>query len=204
MAGDNYDISRVKNFIDAVFSIALTILILDIDIIDMRGKNIGYLLNEKMPEFIGYVVSFFVIALFWASHVRNFRYCSYVDHKLIMVNLLNLFFVVLLPFSTKLYVQNFANGPAFMWYSFNIAILGLMSTWIVLTMYSKNKSQDFNVYRKRQYSLLGLSVFFVWGTAGLIGDLFPWTARVLFILIFVIDFFINRYFNKKVSQLEQA
>lgn len=204
MAGDNYDISRVKNFIDAVFSIALTILILDIDIIDMRGKNIGYLLNEKMPEFIGYVVSFFVIALFWASHVRNFRYCSYVDHKLIMVNLLNLFFVVLLPFSTKLYVQNFANGPAFMWYSFNIAILGLMSTWIVLTMYSKNKSQDFNVYRKRQYSLLGLSVFFVWGTAGLIGDLFPWTARVLFVLIFVIDFFINRYFNKKISQLEQA
>ena len=173
MAGNNYDISRVKNFIDAVFSIALTILILDIDIIDMRGQSIGTLLSEKMPQFIGYVVSFFVIALFWASHVRNFKHCQHIDHKLIMVNLLNLFFLVLLPFSTKLYVQNFTNGPAFMWYSFNIALLGLMSTWIVIAMYPKNKSKTFNKYRKRQYSLLGMSVFVIWGIAGLIGDIYP-------------------------------
>ncbi len=197
-----YETSRIKNFIDAIFSIALTILILEISlprINDPTITSLGSILYERQPQFIGYIVSFWVIALFWLSHVRNFRYARSIDHKLIMINLINLFFVVLLPFSTGLYVNNFGNATAFSWYSINIAILGLISAWMIRYIYnSELNNGELTKPRMIWYTLNGLNVFVIWALSAALSDVYPWIARGLFIMIFINESLLTRYWSKRV------
>ena len=64
-----YDKSRVSGFCDAVFSIAMTLLILEIDVPSVEALNtngFSSLLANRIPSFIGFFVSFIVIALYWA------------------------------------------------------------------------------------------------------------------------------------------
>ena len=80
-----------------MYSIALTILILDIDIpIFKEEVNFIDILAVRMPGFIGFIgfiVSFFVIALFWQAHLRNMSYAKKVDNRLLFYNIFNLFFI---------------------------------------------------------------------------------------------------------------
>lgn len=72
MIKELYERQRVKNFNDAVFSIALTVLILDISaplFADASKVTFASILNTRIVGFIGYLVSFFVIAMFWKANV---------------------------------------------------------------------------------------------------------------------------------------
>src|SRR5205823_4251185 len=52
--------------------------------------------------FFAWIISFFVLAIFWFTHHRQFHYVRVVDGKLLWLNLLYLSFVSLMPFSSAL------------------------------------------------------------------------------------------------------
>ena len=58
------------------------------------------LVNE-FHSFIGFFVSFWVISVLWMQHHRMFRYIKSCDGGLIRLNLVLLFFVVLIPFALR-------------------------------------------------------------------------------------------------------
>ena len=94
-----YDKNRVINFSDAVFSIAMTLLILEVGIpsIKVVANNTTWtILQSKLPSFIGLVVSFFVTAIYWVAHLRHMKFVTEVDGKLLWLNILLLFFIVLI------------------------------------------------------------------------------------------------------------
>jgi uncharacterized membrane protein len=102
-----FQLERMILFSDAVFAIAITLLVIEIKIPDLHKEvSDKALLNELadlIPRFIGFVMSFMMIGLYWTVHHRMFGFVTSFDGKLLWMNLFFLFFVALMPFSTGFY-----------------------------------------------------------------------------------------------------
>src|SRR5579875_1405631 len=102
----HFQLDRLILFSDAVFAIAITLLVLEIKIPATDWKNVitteklNESLIEILPHFASFVFSFFIIGFYWTVHHRAFGFVTDFDGAVIWLNLLVLFFVVLLPFST--------------------------------------------------------------------------------------------------------
>jgi len=121
-----FDKNRVINFSDAIFSIAMTLLVLEIAIptvTAMSSNDTWTLLQNRIPSFIGFVVSFLVTALYWVSHLRTMKFVNVVDTKLLWLNIFLLLFIVLMPFSTGFYVGGFDYVGPFVFYCFNLSAI---------------------------------------------------------------------------------
>src|SRR5436190_6795291 len=97
---------RVVYFSDAVFAIAITLLVIEIKIpTHEQIEVLGYagVLNKLIPLFIGFFITFMVTVIFWRSHLSMFHQVKEIDNTLLWTNILLLMFVALLPFSSGFY-----------------------------------------------------------------------------------------------------
>lgn len=97
---------RIEAFTDGVFSIAATLLVLDLTIEGFtRAKTNDELWNDLLglqQNLLSFVISFLLLCFLWSVHVRQFEYVERVDRTLTMLNTLRLLGVVLIPFTTSL------------------------------------------------------------------------------------------------------
>ena len=131
-----FQLERLILFSDAVFAIAITLLVIEIKIPelheDVSDAAILHSLKYLIPKFMGFIISFLLIGLYWTIHHRLFGFVVNFDRKLLFLNLLFLFFIVLMPFSTGLYGE-YAGPELFRkqlkvpmtFYVLNIFFLGL-------------------------------------------------------------------------------
>ena len=97
---------RFVNFSDAVFAIAITLLVLDVrmPVIDstMLQPPLAHQLPGLLPNLFAFSLSFVVIGGYWVAHHRLFKFVDRADTRLVWINLLVLFCVVLLPLPTQI------------------------------------------------------------------------------------------------------
>ena len=138
-----FQLERMILFSDAVFAIAITLLVLEIKIpsIDRHQATDALLLNaldELVPKFVGFLISFFIIGLYWTIHHRMFGYVVDYNRRLLWLNLIFLLAVVMMPFSTGFYSEyiiRLLKTPAIIYVS-NIVFLGVMN--FILWRYINN------------------------------------------------------------------
>jgi uncharacterized membrane protein len=121
------EINRLASFSDGVVAIAITLLVLGLDM--PRGLSESAFVSELQnlgPQLFSFVLSFLVIGRFWISHHRVFRYLRYYDDRLLSLNGLFLLAVVFLPFPTSLLGDYERYRMAFILYAASIAVTGLM------------------------------------------------------------------------------
>ncbi|MEJ3403698.1 TMEM175 family protein [Rathayibacter sp. YIM 133350] len=123
------DTERTVFFSDAVMAIAMTLLVLEIHIPEVKDAEIGRALLEELPVFGAYVLSFGIIGLHWINHNRKFRVIRHYDAGLQWINLAFLFFVALLPVITSALVTNGA-AVIVVLYAVNVAALSLLQFWM--------------------------------------------------------------------------
>ena len=93
---------RLEAFSDGVYAIVITLLILDIRIPDAEPALLGATLVRLLPQLFTYVLSFFVVGLYWHAHHQVSAQVKRVNNPFIWINLLWLLFVSVLPFPTSL------------------------------------------------------------------------------------------------------
>jgi uncharacterized membrane protein len=123
---DKSGLDRILFFSDAVMAIAITLLVIDLRVPEM-ARGLGPALRGLWPNYLAYVFSFFIIGNYWFSHHRLFRPVRRYDDRLFLLNLLFLFFVALIPFSTRMFSQYPGTRLAVVVYSLNILPLGIIS-----------------------------------------------------------------------------
>lgn len=125
----HFQLERIILFSDAVFAIAITLLVLEIKL-----PEAGHLITDAefdngllqvVPRLIGFLVSFFLIGFYWTTHHRIFAHVIRYDHMLLRLNLLLLLFIVLLPFSTSLLAEYSYLGKPYFVYYLNLGFIGL-------------------------------------------------------------------------------
>jgi len=107
------DTGRLEAFSDGVIAVAITLLILDIHVppFDAKTSLLQALLNHGVT-YLGYVISFTIIGLFWANHHYMFKYIRQTDHFLLLLNTMALMCLVFIPFTTALLGAHFDDGYA--------------------------------------------------------------------------------------------
>jgi uncharacterized membrane protein len=100
---------RILFFTDAVFAIAITLLIVDLPVqierqtaAHQHAISAATELHQDGPGIAGFALSFAVIALFWIGHHSTFRYIVAIDRNLMRINLLFLGVIAFLPYPTQL------------------------------------------------------------------------------------------------------
>jgi uncharacterized membrane protein len=121
-------LGRILAFSDGVFAFAITLLILDIKLPAHTLKaNLGSILISLWPNYMAFLISFFVIGLYWSVHVRLFREIVRYDQNLIWLNLLHLLFIVIIPFSTSI-ISLYLTQLSVIAYAASIACAGYIHT----------------------------------------------------------------------------
>lgn len=122
-------LDRLIFFSDAVFAIAITVLVLDIhlppggDTAD--NHQLLLMLTGLWPKYFAYVLSFWVIGLYWISHHRKFLIIKRFDNRLLRLNLLLLMVIAFIPFPTAVLSEN-GNRTATIFYAIVMAAGGLL------------------------------------------------------------------------------
>ena len=101
-------LERLTFFSDAVIAIAMTLLVLDLrlptgetDIEQWRSFG-----DHLWVEYFPFVLSFVLIAFYWANHHRFFTHVARVGPGLIPTSMLFLFSIVVLPFATRMIAED--------------------------------------------------------------------------------------------------
>ena len=94
-------LERLMFFSDAVFAIAITILVLDIHLpsgVDLSSdRQLLSALGGLWQKYLAYIISFWVIGLYWINHHRKFLFIKKFDHRLLSLNLLFLMVMDICP-----------------------------------------------------------------------------------------------------------
>ncbi|MES2328002.1 MAG: TMEM175 family protein [Bacteroidota bacterium] len=111
-----FELERMILFSDAVFAIAITLLIIEIKFPELPedfkvSLDLWKMFKPTVIEFLGFFMSFFFIGVSWARHLKMFRYLKAYDNGVIFRNLLSLMFIVSFPFSTSALIHA---RPSFM------------------------------------------------------------------------------------------
>ena len=94
--------SRIEAFSDGVFAIAITLLILNVQVPAPTAGALGPALVRQWPSYLAFFASFATIGVMWVNHHRLFSYIERGDDGLLGLNLLLLLGVTWLPFPTAL------------------------------------------------------------------------------------------------------
>lgn len=92
---------RMEAFSDAVFAIAITLLVLEIKIPADRGDDLITAMLEEWHVYVSYLISFFTIGSVWIAHSVLCEFIDRVDQVLLRINLLLLLVVGFLPVPTN-------------------------------------------------------------------------------------------------------
>ena len=100
-----FELERMVLFSDAVFAIAITLMVIEIRWPEIpyspKGVDLGRLFEPTILQFLVFCLSFYFIGRLWVAHLSVFRLLIKYDQKLINLNLLLLFFVVTAPFTAS-------------------------------------------------------------------------------------------------------
>lgn len=104
------DIGRLNAFTDGVMVVAMTILILNVElpesVANLDGAQLVTALLALWPKYLGYVLSFLVIGQYWLGYTRQFGTMRESDEGFAQLNILLLLVIGFIPFATALVSRN--------------------------------------------------------------------------------------------------
>jgi uncharacterized membrane protein len=106
-------LDRLNGLSDGVIAIVITLLVLGIDIPEHHDFSVEGLISflaKVEYQATVYAVSFALIASYWMQHSVMFHFFRFGSRRLAWLNLLFLFELTLLPFTTKL-IGTYRNEP---------------------------------------------------------------------------------------------
>jgi uncharacterized membrane protein len=119
---------RTEAFSDGVFSIAITLLILEIKVPTLVGQSnreLAWALLSLWPSFFAFVGSFATILVLWINHHGLFTLAEHATPQFLFANGFLLLFVIFLPFPTALLAQHLTEPGA------NVAAVVYCSTYVL-------------------------------------------------------------------------
>ena len=127
----DHALERLIFFSDAVFAIAITLLIIEVHPPHLHygspWQDYVNALLRLWPNFMGFFVSFAVIGAFWSGHHRAFALAGHYSETLVGPNLQMLCAIVFLPFATAFMSANIGALVPSVLYALTLVATGLLS-----------------------------------------------------------------------------
>ena len=105
MKDEEKDTGRIEAFSDGVFSIAITLLALELKIphsVEGGAEGLVLALTNQWPSYLSFVTSFCTILIMWGNHHEVFRLVRRANTGFMLANGFLLMLVTVVPFTTAL------------------------------------------------------------------------------------------------------
>ncbi|MGW4624417.1 TMEM175 family protein [Streptomyces sp. NPDC004592] len=199
------DTVRVEAFSDAVFAIAVTILVLEIVTPEHRTGQLGHALLQQWPSYLGYAASFGYISVIWLNHHQAFVRIRRVDRGLQACNLVLLGTTAFFAFpngvvAEALREETLSGSDARAAVALYATVGAAMcATWVLLYAHLRRRPDLLHQDVEPQYVRLGvLRALFgvvIYALAGVIGALVhPLIALITFLVLPVFYFLTSEGF----------
>ncbi|MFC4763350.1 TMEM175 family protein [Dyella koreensis] len=133
MSTNASQLERLTFFSDAVFAIAITLLIIEVHVPHVGTRDDAaywQALRELQPNFMGFMLSFLVIGALWMAHHRVFGMLADYSQKIMWPNMLLLMVVAFMPFVTALMSSNPLARVPQLFYAGSLLLAGLLQRWL--------------------------------------------------------------------------
>lgn len=137
-------LERLIFFSDAVFAIAMTLLVIEVRLPHLHGatdRALAQALADLLPNYIGFIISFLVIGRFWTGHHRLMAMIDTADPALVRVNLLLLMAIAFMPFPTAVLSDYSLLRVAIGFYTAYLLLVGLANVRVI-TVALRHLSRD--------------------------------------------------------------
>ena len=184
------ELDRIVTFSDAVFAIAITILVLDIGVPDgLSPTELPVQVLDLAPKYLSYVISFLVIAVYWQAHHRVFKPITGYNSTLLWLNVLFLMAIAFLPFPTSLLGEYGGEQVSVAIYAANAAVASLLLVSISWYAAAGHRlvSSDLDDEAERIQRVQGLAVPVVFLLSIAISFFSPRAAMYSWVLLSVTD-----------------
>ncbi len=129
--GNEIEFARIVAFSDGVFAIAITLLVLAINVPDrLHDESLASALWNQHNDMLAYALSFAVIGRFWVVHHRFFSNVTGFDNRLLALNIFYLAWIVLIPFSSEVLGDHGGEAAAIVLYAANLSGVVLTGMWM--------------------------------------------------------------------------
>ncbi|MBO9199855.1 MULTISPECIES: TMEM175 family protein [Niastella] len=202
-----FQLERMILFSDAVFAIAITLLAIELKVpvlvTDVTDHKLAESLNEMIPKFIGFLISFLIIGQYWTTHHRLFGFVVNYNLRLMWLNLFFLLAVILMPFTSAFYseyISYFLITPVIL-YILNICFLGIMN--FLMWRYVGNPKHALNEGLARPvanyYSVRAITVPIIFLLMVLVYMIFPHIAIWMPAIIPLAIMMLSRIYKKRIN-----
>jgi uncharacterized membrane protein len=125
------EFARLLAFSDGVFAIAITLLVLQLEV-PADAADLGSSLRDAWPDLFAFGLSFAVLGRFWwVFHHRLFSGLAEFDGRLVAFNFVYLALVTLVPFTSDVLGEYGDESEAVIVYAVNLGLLGLVGAVMV-------------------------------------------------------------------------
>jgi uncharacterized membrane protein len=131
--------SRLEAFSDAVLAIIITVMVLELRI--PTEHDLGSFLRTTGHGLVTYLLSFAYVAIYWNNHHHMFHLVQRVSGSVLWANLVLLFWLSLLPFTTRWMAESrLAHTPLFV-YGLNL-LLAAIAYFVLQTLVIRQEGLD--------------------------------------------------------------
>lgn len=190
-------LERLKALTDGVYAIVITLLVLDLKAPETPGlidRQLLADLHEQIPNFMAYLISFFVAGLLWMKNHWILKPLEGCDYKTFWLNFVHLLFVALIPFTASLIGRYEQDALAVILFSGSI---GLASVSLVsLHRYAVTKTEwhskeAIKEWMNPKWWVMYLSSFFALGS--ILISFINVNAAIVLWLLFPVLLFLFRH-----------
>jgi uncharacterized membrane protein len=130
--------NRLEAFSDGVLAIIITIMVLEFKV----PEEVHYeALKPLIPKFLGYVLSFIYVGIYWNNHHHMMHTVKQVNGKILWANLHLLFWLSLIPFTTAWVGESNFSATPMMLYGIVLLMNGV-AYFILQSFILKQQGKD--------------------------------------------------------------
>lgn len=119
--------NRLEAFSDGVLAIIITIMVLELKV--PHGDGLAAL-GPLIPVFLGYLLSFIYVAIYWNNHHHLMHTVGHVSASILWANMHLLFWLSLVPFATAWMGENHFSAMPTALYGFILLMAGF-AYWLL-------------------------------------------------------------------------
>jgi uncharacterized membrane protein len=120
-------VNRLHALTDGVYAIGMTLLVLELHV--PEASSPGELVRGLAalgPSLFSFALSFAVLGVYWVGNAASLARLARVDRPILLLDVLQLFFIALLPFTTAILGRYPDESAAVILYGAHLVALGFM------------------------------------------------------------------------------
>ena len=188
---------RLEALGDGIFSVAMTILVIEITLPNVKGStwnDFSTALQQSWRGLLCYMISFVVLGIMWFGHRMMFEYIGKTNRYFIFLGVLFYLVVCLVPFSTSFLAKNTLKWYAILIYGINLSLcnLSLFAQWQYGMKRKSLLHREVPVEVNKEATFLFLLSPLVYSIAVGISFFYPVVSIIIFIITPIIYLLPNK------------